>query len=91
MNNANNIKEIITNAGLRVAEAARAMRVSRGTLYNRMNGTPARMDLVKDVNDRVVFLIEKATNAGKFPPPYELTGKERYAYIQRVLNEMRTA
>lgn len=79
------ILPLLETAGIKVAEAARMFRVSRGTVYNWSTGIhPKNPFLLRRATD-ICVTIQKAVTEGKLPPPSELKADERFRFIERTL------
>jgi transcriptional regulator with XRE-family HTH domain len=66
---------------------AKVMGVSRVTASLWFNGHNKPHHLIRKRVEEALDCIRKGLNGGDFPVPYEVVRRERYLYIQKVINK----
>lgn len=77
--------ELLERAGIRPTEFCRILGISKATYYNWIRGRQPYSHIVKGELERVIGLIETATDKGKLPINDSIKGSERLIVINAIL------
>ena len=82
-----NVRDTLDAAGISVVEAAKLINVHRVTVHGWIRGIEPRSPMVKNVAEKILGLITKATQAGKLPLK-EVPHSERLRLLRKILREL---
>lgn len=81
------VRDTLTAAEISVTEAAKLINVHRVTVHGWIRGIEPRSPMVKGVAEKILSLIRKGTELGRFPLK-DVLQRERLHIIRKILREL---